>query len=322
MTLIRPWALLLLLPWALLSWTWLRQQLLQQTWEKVCDTHLIKYLHFIGKDQNQQRLVACFSLLGLLAIIALAGPSMRQLPQPLFANNAARVLVMNLSPSMLAADLKPNRMRRTQYKVMDFLNSGSEGQNALVVFAGEPFVVSPLTEDAKTIANMVPVLQPGLLPVQGYDLASALKQAEKLLQQAGSKVGEIIVISDHAEQAAIDYAKKLKRNNISVHALAIGTNAGAPIPLPEGGFVQQGGKPVLAKLDYASLSQLTQAGGGKLVKLSVKDDDVQALLNARHVNPNDLRKTQQQAMLWEDQGFWLVLCLLPLMLVAFRRGYL
>ena len=161
-----------------------------------------------------------------------------------------------------------------------------------------------------------------MLPVTGYNLTSALKQAEQLLHQAGSKSGEIIVVSDHAEPAAIKFASKLKAHNINVHALAIGTISGAPIPMPNGGFVQQGGAPVLAKLDFNSLQKLTQAGGGKLVKLSVTDEDIKALLNARGVHVDDLHKTKQKAMLWDDQGYWFILLLLPFMLIAFRRGYL
>ena len=121
-------------------------------------------------DQKTQRSripLWLLSLGWLLAVLALADPAWEQQPQPLRQTGTSRVIVLDLSRSMLAPDLKPSRLVRARFKVEDILAHDAEGQTGLVVFAGDAFTVSPLTRDADTIRAQLRALDPSIMPSQG-----------------------------------------------------------------------------------------------------------------------------------------------------------
>ncbi|MDN3685501.1 VWA domain-containing protein [Vibrio sinaloensis] len=105
--------------------------------------------------------------LGAIAILALSGPSLTSKSRPSFANSSARVVVMDMSMSMYATDVKPNRLTQARYKVSDLLSYWQEGSTGLVAYAGDAYIVSPMTSDSSTIANLVPNLSPELMPYPG-----------------------------------------------------------------------------------------------------------------------------------------------------------
>lgn len=131
-----------------------------------------------------------------IAIIALAGPSFKTTDIPASTLTGARVLVMDMSRSMYAVDIAPNRLKQAQYKALDMLPGWKEGSTGLVTYAGDAYTVSPLTEDANTLASLIPYLSPELMPVQGSNAAAGIKEAISLLKQAGFDQGDIILITD------------------------------------------------------------------------------------------------------------------------------
>ncbi len=321
---LRPlWFLALLpLPWVL--WR-LRPGRSASAWQKVVDAHLLEPLL---EKSSAHRQIWPQLLLGLgwvLAVIALAGPVWERLPQPVFTREAFRVILLDLSPEMNAQDIRPSRLVRARYEVLDLLQQAREGQTALLVYGAEPFLVSPLTWDAKTIAAQVPQLVPDLLPVQGPKRTDlALAEAGKLLHQAGAPRGEILLITGSMPdlETARAAAEKLRAAGYRVSVLGVGTEEGAPIPQASGGFLKdaQGGIR-LAHLQTEALQALASAGGGRFVGLRADDGDTQALLAA--APRSDARKEAgMQADQWREEGPWLLLLLLPLATLAFRRGWL
>jgi Ca-activated chloride channel family protein len=154
-------------------------------WESVCDAHLLPHV-LVGTTGAKSR--SPIILLGLgwtLALVALAGPVWSQLPQPVFRAESALVIVLDVSRSMDAQDVAPTRLTRAKHKILDILQARQEGQTALVIFAGESFVVSPLTDDSRTMKTLVQTLETNLMPVQGSRPALALKMGNELLEQAG-----------------------------------------------------------------------------------------------------------------------------------------
>ena len=124
--------------------------------------HFLKFL-ITGSEKKKDRLLS-FSIFftGTLILLALSGPTWEKIPQPLLLKSQARVFVLDLSFSMLANDIKPTRLDRVRFKMKDLLSRFEEGETGLVVYAGEAFVISPLTHDAETISAMLPGLQPSL----------------------------------------------------------------------------------------------------------------------------------------------------------------
>ena len=174
---------LLGLPLALivpLAWRYFRRP--SGDWGKICDAHLLKWLS-VGKQASKPgwkgSLISIFAM--LIAALALSGPSWQKLPDTSFSSIDSRVLVLDLSLSMLAEDLRPNRLTQTRFRLMDMLEATEEGQMGLVAYAGDAYVVSPLTSDMNTIANMLPALRPEIIPVAGSRADKALTLAADLL---------------------------------------------------------------------------------------------------------------------------------------------
>jgi Ca-activated chloride channel family protein len=321
---LRPWWLLALLPLTYIVIKIYRYYGSQHQWAKACDAHLLPHL-LEQTPTSITKWTGLITAIGLLlTTIALAGPAWKQLPQPVYNENAARVIIFDLSPAMLATDVPPSRLVRARYKLLDLLHLYTQGQTGLVVYSGEPYIVSPLTEDTNTIASMVPDLTPEIMPMKGNNLSTALNLGAKLLQQAGFNKGQLVVIaSSPADNAAIATAKKLAQTGINTSVLAIGTEKNMPITLDNGQYLKdQNGAIVFSRLDAASLQQLAQAGNGNYALFTANTADVHQLTatdnNATAFNPS---KEKAKTNLWQDEGWWLVWLLLPLGLWSFRRGW-
>lgn len=314
------WALL---PLPLLLWAYGRRAGGLAAWRRVIQPHLLPHLvSEMGQGSSLPRVL--LALGWTLAVLALADPAWERQPTPLHKSRAAWVILLDLSQSMATPDLPPSRLIRARYKVADLLGRNRDGQNALVVFAGDAFVVSPLTEDGATITALLAALEPGIMPVQGSRADLGLRKAGELLAQAGLNQGEVLLITDDADGRAEAAARALRERGYLVSVLGVGTSAGAPLPDGRGGFVQgPDGKPVVAALPEESLRQVAAAGGGRYALISGGDDDLRMLLPAA---PSPLETPAEDTHItgerWKEQGPLLVLLLLPLGALAFRRGWL
>ena len=324
---LRPIWLWALLPLTFIVWRLLRQSSGASAWDNQCDPHLLARL-LVRRTSHHHLPLLLLAVGWALAVIALAGPVWQKLPQPVFQAQAARIMVLDLSPSMNAPDPRPSRIDRARFKVLDLLARFREGQTGLVVFAGEPFVVAPLTDDTKTIAALLPALAPELMPAPGDHAHTALRMADDLLSQAGIQdTGEVILVTDGYDDpaAVLETVATLRAHGRRVSVLAVGTSEGAPIPLPEGGFLKDAsGAIVIPRLDQATLTELARQGGGRFARLSVDDRDIETLLSAQE-RPREIRQDpshQRSTDRWREEGPWLVLLLLPLAALAFRRGWL
>ena len=295
-------------------------------WSKVISPELLPFL-MQSDAQGENRLTRGFMMgaagCWLLFCLALAGPSWNQLPQPVHKDDAALVLMLDLSPSMLAEDLAPSRLIKARYKMIDILKARQQGFTGLVVYGGEAFTVSPLTEDGNTIISLIPTLHPGLLPVYGSNTEDGIDAAMDLIKNAGYQQADILLLTDGVSRAAFgDISSQLKSRNIRLHILGIGTSEGAPIPMGNGGFVKdKNGSILLPKLDSNALRQLADLGGGKFVSMSNDDSDINHLLQAVASDfPETTVVSDQTFDVWEDYGYWLILLLLPLLLASFRKG--
>ena len=322
---IRPFWLLALLPTLWLLWQLARATAGSGAWSRVVDAHLLQHLvHSTG----QRASVAMYGVLGaawVIAVLALAGPTWSKLPQAVYRAQNARVVVLSLAPTMDARDVAPSRLARARLKVLDVLARQGEGQVALIAYAGEPYVVAPLTDDAKTIAALVPVLTTDLMPVAGDQLSTALHKARELLAQAGAPHGEVIVIADSASDAAASSAAaEVRAAGHRVSVLAVGTSDGVPVTAPGRGYLKDAsGAIIIAKLELQPLQQLAQIGGGRFAQLSATDADLEQLLGSSPTTRNTerARRIDGSSERWRDEGPWLVLLLLPLLALLFRRGW-
>ena len=335
---LRPAWFLALLPLALMLVLLWRSRGRDQTWRGLVDAHLLPHL-LVGAESGPRRTpVILLALAWLIGVTALAGPVWQRLPQPVYTTSEARVILLDLSPSMNAADVRPSRLARARFEVLDLLAASEEGQVGLIAYGPEPFLVSPLTTDARTIAAQVPRLATDLIPAPGpRNLARALEMAGDLLAQAAVGGGQVIVVTDGAGAGAggggpegmafgaLEIARGLSGRGAQVSVLGLGTEDGAPIPDTLGGFVDDGrGGIRISRLEEDALRELAQAGGGRYVGLDAGDADTRALLDGG-VLPEPRELVLQEGLAadqWREEGPWLLLVLLPLAALAFRRGWL
>ncbi len=321
---LRPFWLLALIPALWLLWKLMHAPAAAGAWTRAVDAHLLRHLLVSTGHRTGVAMHGLLGALWIMAALALAGPAWSKLPQAVYRAQHAHVVVLSLAPTMDARDVAPSRLARARLKILDFLARQGEGQVALIAYAAEPYVVSPLTEDAKTIAAQIPVLTTDLMPVAGDQLGAALHKARELLLQAGVPQGEVIVIAGSAgDAAALGAATELRSAGHRVSVLAVGTSDGVPVTAPGRGYLKDGsGGIIIAKLELQALQQLARAGGGRFAALAADDADLNQLLAA----PSATRSTERARRVdgsserWRDEGPWLVLCMLPLVALLFRRG--
>ncbi len=321
---IRPYWLLAIIPFVVIVILMLRNKLSQGNWSTVCDIDLLPYL-LQEKTVNQSRWPITTGVIATLLIItALAGPTWQRIPSPVFRNESALVIALDLSRSMDAEDIKPSRLIRARYKIADILKQRKDGQTALLVYAGDAFTVTPLTDDTETIDSQLSALTTNIMPSDGNNTELVLEKAVELFKQSGLQKGQILLVTDETNgDKALSVAKNL--DNYSLSILGVGTNDGAPIALPEGGFLKdKQGSIVIPKLNTSDLENLATAGKGAYQAITANDSDIKSLL-ANIDKPIQQESKENKNLLldqWEDKGPWLLLFVLPLAVLSFRKGFL
>lgn len=321
---IRPFWLLALIPAIVFIVLLLRNKLTQGNWDNVCDAELLPYILQDKAGRQQHWTLAIMSIASVLAILALAGPTWERLPSPVFRNDAAVVIALDLSRSMNATDIKPSRLVRARYKIADLLTQRKDGLTALIVYAGDAFTVTPLTEDIHTINSQLNALTTDIMPSQGSNALAALQQAVELLKQAGQTQGGILLISDGINNNVTKQATSLV-GDYQLSVLGVGTADGAPITLNNGSFLKDHkGNIVVPKLDAAALADLAGSNNGIYQTIETDDSDITAIINKMD-NPNSQNSAEEQQHLiqkWDEKGPWLLLLILPLAALYFRKGLL
>ena len=307
---------------ALLTAALARRQLAPGRWQRIVDPALVPFVLSRRQMKGMSQRWWLVALGGVLATLALAGPSWNRVEQPVFRSEQAIVVALDMSRSMDAQDLSPSRLLRAKLKILDILEARSSGQTALIVYSANAFTVTPLTTDADTVAALVNSLATDIMPSRGSYPLAAISKGRQLLEQAGVLFGEVVLITDGgASPQAIEAAEELRDAGFTLSVLGVGTLDGAPIPRAGGGFVtDRSGKIVVPRLESEGLRELADAGGGRYATLSADDRDIEVLLSGE-VGSGAASDQSLATDQWQEEGPWLLLLLVPLASLAFRRGW-
>jgi Ca-activated chloride channel family protein len=321
---IRPWWLLAIIALAFALTLLKRYRISQSGWQQLLPKHLSNVL--VDKQHTPQKLSLTLPfIIGLLSIIALAGPTWKKLPQPVYQIARGSVLIMDMSYSMYATDIAPNRLTRARYKAIDLLEQLNEGETGLIAYAGDAFTISPLTDDVNNIKLLLPSLTPDLMPELGSNPLAALTLAHDMLVNAGHSKGDIYWFTDGIDNYDIqDITDWSRSNNHRLNILGIGTKSGAPIKLPDGKLMKDvSGSIIVPKLSISALKGSAKRGQGYYATLANNNDDIELLLR----QPTEIEEQQQKESTntgdqWQEFGPYILLLVLPLLLPYFRRGRL
>jgi Ca-activated chloride channel family protein len=310
---LRPQWLYALLALPLIAWWWRARRNRRSAWRDVVDPHLLPHL-LEAKVGVRARGALWLGLLGIaLAVCALAGPGWQRSAQPLWQSRMPLVIALDLSSATLASDLPPSRLLQARAKIATLLRQRAGGQVGLVAFADDAYTVAPLTDDAGNVALFLDALAPDVMPVDGSRADRAVAWSAKLLRQAGFDRGDILLLSDPADDPARRAAAAAAREGYRVSVLGLGSTTGAA-------YRDVTGRIAETHLDVPSLRALASAGGGGYARLAADDGDLASLgvLDPQQAGATAARG--EKTATWLDQGYWLLPPLLLLALFAFRRG--
>lgn len=294
-------------------------------WHKVIDQSLLPYLLSAGKNTSQRLPLYLLMAVWTITVLALAGPTWSKQTQPVQQRQDALVIVLDLSLGMFANDFEPNRITIARRKIMDILDLRSEGQTALVVYSGEAHLVTPLTDDSVSIRAMVPALNPNIMPVIGSNAVHAVQMARQLMDEAAAVNGRILLltagVSSEQNNALRD---ALSGAPYPLHIIGVGTTQGAPIPAANGEFLRDSnGQMVVSVMDRDNLMTLSGLLNGRYQDVSVDNSDLEFILAESLLADGDsYLEADEEVELWYDAGPWLLLLLVPLCALCFRRGWI
>ena len=300
-----------------------RRQLGAGHWRDVIDPALMPYVLSRSPVRGVGGRWWLLGVGGIIAAVAMAGPAWQRIEQPVFRADQALVIALDLSRSMDAEDIQPSRLERAKLKLLGILERREGGQTALLVYTANAFTVTPLTDDTDTIAALVSSLSTDIMPSRGSYPEVGIRKAQALLEQAGVGFGEVLLVADGGTSpAAGKAARDLRDSGYVLSVLAVGTREGAPIPRMSGGFVTDSrGQIAVARLEERGLRELAEAGGGRFAVLSADDSDLDHLLSGEVMAAAEVGDDSMASDQWREEGPWLVLLLVPLAALAFRKGW-
>ncbi len=322
---LRPLWLLALPPaWGFVLWMAYTGKTAAGPWNNVIAPHILPFLVTANGSTASKRLPLWAAIVWLLLCIAAAGPTWQQIPLPIHKQQQPLVILLDLSPSMLSEDVKPDRLTRARLKLSDLLRVRKEGTTALIAYAADAHTVSPLTDDAATIDALLPALSPAVMPTAGSNPEAAVQSGLELIMNAGHLTGDLLLVTDGVADDAQTTINELLDSlpGFRLSVLAVGSDSGAPIPAAGGGFAKdRNGNIIVAGVNHHGLQQFAARNQGRYAALANNDNDI--LFITAPLGAGDLATSTQLERTfdsWDDQGFWLILLALPFLLVSFRRN--
>jgi Ca-activated chloride channel family protein len=233
---------------------------------------------------NQRWRALAHGLAWVLLALAAAGPRLplevrdgEAVPRHLLTVMA----VLDVSASMRATDIAPDRLTRARLELLDWLPRLQGERVGLILYAGEAGVLLPPTDDVALLQRALDQAGPHLIESQGTNLAAALDLARAQLAAAPGRAKAILLLTD-AEAGSVDAAAQaavdgLRDARLPLFVLGLSSEAGAPVPLPDGGFAEQDGVPVQSRMAASSYRQWAQATGGRFAVVDDGDADWSSL---------------------------------------------
>jgi len=320
----RPWWLLLLPLLGWLIWQLWHRQKRAGRWQMILPPAFHATLLSGGNGRTSKLPWVALGVAWLLTIVALLGPSWERVEQTSQKPADPLVVVLELTPEMLATDSPPTRLEQARRKLFDLLQARSDAQTAIVVYAGSAHTLVPLSDDLATSRNLLDALKPSLMPESGHRADLGVSKALALLKQGALGQGRILLIgSSLTDEERQGIRRALGEQSAQLLMLGIGTAEGAPIAQEDGSFLKdEQGAIRVPQLDSPSLGAFLASVGGEYHSARLDETDLRAL--GLLDGPRSLRDDGQTVRLdtWADQGYWLLLPLLLLAACAGRRGWL
>lgn len=200
-----------------------------------------------------------------LLVLTLARPQLGMIREVGKKRGIEAIISLDVSRSMLATDVSPNRLERSKRVVSNLVDRMRDDKIGLNVFAGEAYPQMPITSDMVSVKLFLDNISSGMVTLQGTSVASAIRLAMHSFTRE-EQVGKVILIitdgEDH-EEGAVQAAQEAQEAGMKVYVLGVGTETGSTIPTPYGPLTDTKGQVVRTRLNTAAAQEIAQAGGGK-----------------------------------------------------------
>ena len=259
----------------------------QSALNRLGDLELINRLSIsINRRGRQWRNILWLILLSML-LIAMSRPQWGSELQVVEQQGVEIMVALDISLSMLAEDIKPNRLSRAKLEIADLMSRLDGDEIGLVLFSGASFIQFPLTSDYATARGFLDNAHPGIISQPGTAIGEAIRTAMGGFdqQRASQKVIVILTDGENHEGEALDAAKEAAEEDMIIYTIGFGSPNGEPIPeINDQGEIigykkDQQGETVLSKLDEVTLQQIALASEGRYFRATADGQELSALLN-------------------------------------------
>ncbi|MCK5857265.1 MAG: VWA domain-containing protein [Bacteroidales bacterium] len=293
-------------------------------WQKIISPHLRKYMITEGSGMKRFLMHLALFLTISLAIIGLSGPTWKKIELPGKVLETPLVILLDLSQSMMAVDIQPNRLERAKFKINDLITEKPGARIALVGFAGTAHTIIPLTSDYKIINTHVKSLSPKIMPFAGSDLEAALILADTITAVTTAP-GTVLVFSDDFDNNSFELLQKYVSNSKNkLIIVPMNTANGSKIPIPNtksSYFKNTKGEYVISQLKPVIINKLKSIEGITVSHLTLDNSDMELLAKNISKNLEFKEKDKEKEDDWEDYGLWFILPFIALVLFWFRKGW-
>ncbi|MDC0864762.1 VWA domain-containing protein [Rickettsiaceae bacterium] len=293
--------------------------------EKFADKHLIP--HIIRSSKTGQisiwRSMMLASLLWFCLIAAMAGPRWNFKEFQSYKDDKTLLILLDLSKSMDANDIKPSRLIRARQEIEDIVNLSKNVKIGLIGFAADAHMVSPITDDKNNILHLLPLIGTDLIAVQGTNILPALKTANQMIMSEPGSNKSILVISDGGWQddGVNSIASEIASSGVSVNTLGIGTTQGINFVDDKGKPVIRSGSVVMSRLEKEKMQSLSKIGKGQYFDTDYASDNAKQILDLVENRTGDASEEAQNIKHWEERFYIFLFPVMLVLLLWFRKGF-
>lgn len=294
----------------------------QVKWKNIIAPHLRKYVIQKGTEGLRKWMQILTMTTLALAVLGMSGPTWKQIEIPGKTLETPVVLALDLSQSMMATDLQPNRLERAKFKLSDFINANPRARIALIGYAGSAHTIVPLTNDYKIINSHMQSLTPSVMPLRGSNLQAALELTNSLTGVSEAP-GTLILFTDDFDEASFQNLRNFATSsNTQIEIMPFNTISGANIPNFYGkGFLKEKGKNIHSKINTEVLNKLNAIENIQVHELTIDASDMELL--AKKIAENIEFKEQDEEIEedWEDHGLTFIIPFVFVLILSFRKGW-
>lgn len=292
-------------------------------WKKVIAPHLRPYIIKKGSEAIKRKMQILTFVFIIITVFGVSGPTWNTVEVPEKTLGTPMVILLDLSQSMMAADIQPNRLERAKFKINDLLDANPRARIALVGFSGTAHTIIPLTNDYKIIRSHLDGLSPAIMPFPGSNLEAALEISDTLTNVTTAPA-TILLVSDDFDEIQFDLLQRfVMERETKIEILPINTKFGANIPAPgnKGSLRDKQGNIVHSAFNSNILQKLNSIENIQVNTLTLDKSDVELLATTVSNNLEFKEKEDKKEDNWQDQGLWFVIPFAIFVLMWFRKGW-